>query len=119
MEWLALGFAIIAVVLARWVYQYFFSPMSRFWRLVAAYPDIALSVFRGHSLCVVDTTPANGSKFTGPFSFMDTKGVVHEIYLPYENIGGIQARCADDILNMAAVLAAANQRQALRKGTDP
>jgi hypothetical protein len=113
--WLSFLLALAAMLILRWIYQFFFTPSGRFWRLVAAQPDIALTVFSDHPYCVLDGQPTEIGKYAGPFSFMDSKGQRHKVYILAEHIEGVQARCADTINGVAAVLDRAAKMKADRQ----
>jgi hypothetical protein len=101
-RWITLLIVFAALLLLRWTYQFFFSRHGRFWRLVAAKPDIALVTFKDHPYCVLDDEPKNPSEYAGPFRFMDSRGERHKVFIAAKHIDGVQARCADTILNVSS-----------------
>jgi hypothetical protein len=58
---------------------------------------------------VLDDEPKNPSEYAGPFRFMDSRGERHKVFIAAKYIDGVQARCADTILNVSTLLDAAGR----------
>lgn len=100
--WLSVALAIVVPVWRIW--KLGFSQSGRFWRRVAARPDIAIAFFRNDPACVLDTEPLKRNDYVGPFDVVDSGGRKRRLFILRERISEVQVRCMEIIDSATALL---------------
>jgi hypothetical protein len=91
---------LLAIWLGKSVWNYYFTPMGRFWRLAGQYPNLALAHLSEEPDTIIEQKGTKVQKpktHLGPFWITDSSGVTWKIYLNDKSLDDLQQRFIDRI----------------------